>query len=108
MKAPGRYGWIRCCGRPRRAGPDILPTQTELATERDRMQADKDGLEIHQGLFVSHVMAHPACGHHLIRSMLRPRAESLELLPKFIATGHADLGTARVEIKGSACHVTII
>jgi thioesterase DpgC len=87
--------------------PDILPTPTELATERDRMQADKDGLEIHQGLFVSQVMAHPGCGHHLIRSMLRPRAESLELLPKFIATGHTDLGTARAEIKGSACHVTI-
>ena len=26
--------------------PDILPTQAELAAESDRMQADKDGLEI--------------------------------------------------------------
>ena len=63
--------------------PDILPTQAELAAESDRMQADKDGLEIHQGLFVSQVMANPQTGHHLIRSMLRPRAESLELLPHF-------------------------
>ena len=61
------------------------------------MQADKDGLEIHQGLFVSQIMANPQAGHHLIRSMLRPRSESLELLPQFVATGHADLGTARVE-----------
>ena len=87
--------------------PDILPTQAELVAESDRMQADKDGLEIHQGLFISQVMAHPQSGHHLIRSMLRPRTESLELLPKFVATGYADLGTVRVEVQGSASHVTI-
>jgi (3,5-dihydroxyphenyl)acetyl-CoA 1,2-dioxygenase len=87
--------------------PDILPTQAEITTEGDRMQADKDGLEIHQGLFVSQVLADPQAGHHLIRSMLRPRAESLELLPQFIATGRADLGTVRVEVQGSASHVTI-
>ena len=87
--------------------PDILPAQTELAAEGDRMQADKDGLEIHQGLFVSQVMADPKTGHHLIRSMLRPRTESLELLPQFVATGSADLGTVRVEVLGSAGHVTI-
>ena len=55
--------------------PDILPTQAELAAESDRMQADKDGLEIHQGLFVSQIMANAQTGHHLMRSMLRPRAE---------------------------------
>jgi thioesterase DpgC len=87
--------------------PDILPTQAELAAESDHMQADKDGLEIHQGLFVSQVLAHPQAGHHLIRSMLRPRPESLELLPQFVATGYADLGTARVVVQGGAGHVTI-
>ncbi|WP_439358839.1 enoyl-CoA hydratase/isomerase family protein [Bradyrhizobium sp. DASA03007] len=87
--------------------PDILPSQAELATESERMQADKDGLEIHQGLFVSQIMADAQTGHHLIRSMLRPRAESLALLPEFIATGHVDLGTARVEVRGEAGHVTI-
>jgi thioesterase DpgC len=87
--------------------PDILPTEAELAAESERMQADKDGLEIHQGLFVSQIMANPQTGHHLIRSMLRPRTESLELLPQFVATGSADLGTARVEVRGGACHVTI-
>lgn len=87
--------------------PDILPAQAELVTESDRMQADKDGLEIHQGLYVSQVMADSQTGHHLIRSMLRPRAESLALLPQFIATGRADLGTARVEVQGGAGHVTI-
>jgi (3,5-dihydroxyphenyl)acetyl-CoA 1,2-dioxygenase len=87
--------------------PDILPTQAELVAESDHVQADKDGLEIHQGLFVSQVLANPQTGHHLIRSMLRPRTESLELLPQFVATGYADLGTARVEVQGGASHVTI-
>jgi thioesterase DpgC len=87
--------------------PDILPAQAELGAESEHMQADKDGLEIHQGLFVSQVMANAQTGHHLIRSMLRPRTESLELLPQFVATGHADLGTVRVEVQGSASHVTI-
>ena len=71
------------------------------------MQADKDGLEIHQGLFVSQIMANAQTGHHLMRSMLRPRADSLALLPEFIASGHVDLGTARVEVQGGAGHVTI-
>ena len=87
--------------------PDILPTQAELAAESDRMQADKDGLEIHQGLFVSQIMANAQTGHHLMRSMLRPRADSLALLPEFITTGYVDLGTARVEVQGGASHVTI-
>ena len=87
--------------------PDILPSQAELAAEGEHMQADKDGLEIHQGLFVSQIMSNPQTGHHLIRSMLRPRTESLALLPQFIATGRADLGTARVEVQGSAARVTI-
>ena len=87
--------------------PDILPSQAELAAEGERMQADKDGLEIHQGLFISQVLSSPQTGHHLIRSMLRPRAESLALLPQFIATGRADLGTARVEVQAGAGYVTI-
>jgi thioesterase DpgC len=87
--------------------PDILPTQAELVAESGRMQADKDGLEIHQGLFVSQIMANPQAGHHLIRSMLRPRTESLELLPQFVERGYADLGTARIEVRGGASHVTI-
>jgi thioesterase DpgC len=87
--------------------PDILPTQAELVAESENMQANKDGLEIHQGLFVSQILANPQAGHHLIRSMLRPRAESLALLPQFVATGHADLGTVRVAVQGDAGHVTI-
>jgi (3,5-dihydroxyphenyl)acetyl-CoA 1,2-dioxygenase len=87
--------------------PDILPSERELIDECEHLQADKDGLEIHQGLFVSQVMADPQCGHHLIRSMLRPRADSLQLLPDFLRTGRADLGKVRVEVRDRVAHVTI-
>ncbi|MBR0846778.1 enoyl-CoA hydratase/isomerase family protein [Bradyrhizobium diazoefficiens] len=87
--------------------PDILPSQADLASEGECMQGDKDGLEIHQGLFVSQVLSNPQTGHHLIRSMLRPRSESLAQLPQFVATGRADLGTARVEVQDGAGYVTI-
>jgi thioesterase DpgC len=42
--------------------PDVLPTEAELAAERELMQQDKDGLEIAQGLFVSQVCADRQCG----------------------------------------------
>ncbi len=87
--------------------PDILPSEAQLAEETQHMQADKDGLEIHQGLFVSQVLADRPAGHHLIRSMLRPRAESLALLEGFKRTGRADLGCIRIEVANETAHVTL-
>jgi thioesterase DpgC len=87
--------------------PDVLPTQAELAAESEHMQADKDGLEIHQGLFVSQVLADPQAGHHLIRSMLRPRNESLAMLDEFNRTGRANLGCVRIEVRDQTAHVTL-
>jgi thioesterase DpgC len=87
--------------------PGILPSQAELANEATRMQKDKDGLEIPQGLFVSQVMSDRACGLHLVRAMLRPRADSLRLLDDFVRTGKADLGTIRVEVEGETAYVYI-
>src|SRR4029078_7873918 len=69
-------------------------------------RADKDVLKFHRGFSVSKILANPQTGHHLIRAMLRPRPESLALLPQFVATGYADLGTARVEVRGGAGQVT--
>jgi thioesterase DpgC len=87
--------------------PLVLPTQRELIDECELMQADKDGLEIHQGLFVSQVLADPQCGHHLVRSMLRPRAESRALLAEFVRTGRADLGKVKIEVRDRTAHVTL-
>lgn len=80
--------------------PGIMPSRDDLARESRRMQMDKDGLEIQQGLFFGQLLSDPEIGLHLCTAMLRPTAEALERLDEFRRTGRLDLGTARVEAKG--------
>jgi thioesterase DpgC len=82
--------------------PGLVPPAVELAAERERRQADKHGLEIAQGLLLSHVLASPRAGAHLVWSMLRPTAAALERLGEFRAAGELDLGTAHVRREGRA------
>ncbi len=85
--------------------PGILPTEAELAEEGRHMQQDKDGLEIAQGLFFSHVLGDLRAGSHLIRAMMRPMPEALKLFDEFVRTGKADLGTVKVEVEGQTGYV---
>lgn len=85
--------------------PGILPSEAELAEEGKLMQQDKDGLEIAQGIFFSHVLGDRRAGSHLIRAMMRPMPESLARLAEFRRTGKADLGTVRVEVEGQTGYV---
>jgi thioesterase DpgC len=95
------------CYRGGETWPGLLPTRAQIEKERERMQADKDGLEIQQGVFLGHVMADPRCGTHLVYASLRPRPESLELIKTFRDKGVADLGNVIVEAKGRVGHVTV-
>ena len=52
--------------------PGLAPTAGRVAAERERRQGDKDGVEIAQGLLLSHVLASPRAGAHLVWAMLRP------------------------------------
>jgi thioesterase DpgC len=82
--------------------PGLVPRRDEVAREADRMQADKDGREIQQGVFVSELLSDPEIGFHLVSSMLGPTAEALERLPELQSKGVLDLGCARIEIQGEA------
>jgi (3,5-dihydroxyphenyl)acetyl-CoA 1,2-dioxygenase len=82
--------------------PGILPTQAELAHESLDLQADKDGLEIHQGLFFGQLLSDREIGLHLCTAMLLPTAAALERLEEFRREGKLDLGAVRVEAKGDA------
>ena len=82
--------------------PGLVPRRDELAAEHERALADKHGLEIAQGLLLSHVLADPEAGAHLVWSMLRPTEEALERLDDFRATGVADLGPAHLCREGRA------
>jgi thioesterase DpgC len=85
--------------------PGLLPAAADLVDERKRLQKDKDGLEISQGLFFSQILSDPVLGHHLIKSLLLPRAESLDLLDAFKRERRLDLGTVQVEANGNAGYI---
>ena len=87
--------------------PDHLPSRAAIDAEQELLQKDKAGLEINQGLFVAHVLAHERTGFHLMHSMSQPTAAALALLDDFRRDGQADLGPIRVDRDGEIGHVTI-
>jgi len=82
--------------------PGILPTKAELARESLSLQLDKDGLEIHQGLFFGQLLSDREIGLHLCTAMLLPTAAALARLDEFRREGRLDLGLVRLEAKGDA------
>lgn len=87
--------------------PGLAPTRAAVLAERELLQRDKEGLEIDQGMFLSHVLSHRRAGAHLVHAMLRPRPEALERLPAFCRDGVADLGGAHLERRGAAAILSL-
>ena len=88
------------------AVPGLTPTAEQVAAESQHLQRDKDGVEIDQGIFLAHVLAHEASGRHLCHAMLLPRASSEDFLRELDANGRIDLGKVAVERRGKAAFVT--
>ncbi|MFJ8335902.1 (3,5-dihydroxyphenyl)acetyl-CoA 1,2-dioxygenase DpgC [Streptomyces sp. NPDC094437] len=87
--------------------PGLVPDAGRMADERARPQADKEGYEIDQGLFLARTLASPRAGRHLIDAMLRPTPRALALLPDLARTGHADLGSVRLERADGVARLTM-
>ncbi len=87
--------------------PGLVPTRKEVNAESALMQAEKEGVEIDQGIFLTHALARQQTGMHLCHAMLLPRPESIDYTLKYLKDGFVDFGTARVERKGKAAIVTI-
>lgn len=79
------------------AFPGLVPDETRLASERSRPQADKEGDEIDQGIFLRSVLRSPSAGPHLLDAMLRPTPRALGLLAEFTRTGVVEMESVRVE-----------
>ena len=82
--------------------PGVAPTRAEIEQERTRKLADKQGLELGQGLLASEFLANPRTGRHLVESMLRPTDLALEHAEDLRIDGRVDLGAARVTRHGRA------
>jgi thioesterase DpgC len=82
--------------------PAVAPTRAEVDEERARKLAEKQGLELNQGLLASEFLANPRTGRHLVESMLRPTDLALEHAEELRISGSVDLGAARVTRHGRA------
>jgi (3,5-dihydroxyphenyl)acetyl-CoA 1,2-dioxygenase len=89
------------------AVPGLVPDQQQLARENDLQQKDKDGVEIDQGIFLSHILGHAACGSHLCHAMLLPRPEATEYSRRFRQSEKIEFAGATLERRGKAAQITM-
>ena len=80
--------------------PGLVPTRAEMEPERARKLADKEGLELAQGLLIAEFLRVPRTGRHLVESMLHPTQLALDHLDELRANGTVDLGHACVTRHG--------
>ncbi len=86
--------------------PGLVPSAQAIAAEDGRLQRDRSGAEIDQGLFVAAVLANPRTGRHLLHTMLLPRPETLDHMGRFEREGAVTLAGASVRRNGKAAIVT--
>jgi thioesterase DpgC len=89
------------------AFPGLVPTAEQLAEERSRPQADQEGREIDQGIFLRAVLRSERSGRHLMAAMLRPTPRALELLPEFRRTGVLETEAVRLERRDGVARLTL-
>jgi (3,5-dihydroxyphenyl)acetyl-CoA 1,2-dioxygenase len=84
------------------AVPGLVPAAADARHEATQPLKAKDGLEIDQGILLSHIFANATCGRHLCHAMLLPRPETRERLAELVAHGAVDFGAAAVSRLGRA------
>ncbi len=87
--------------------PGLVPTAAHLAVERSRTQADKEGYEIDQGIFLRAILRSAPSGRHLMTAMLRPTDRALRLLPEFRRTGLLVTEAVRLERRDGVARLTL-
>ena len=90
-----------------RAYPSLVPTDEQMAAERSRPQAEKEGREIDQGIFLRGILRAPKAGPHLLDAMLRPTPRALELLPELVESGVVRMEAVRLERRDGVAHLTL-
>jgi len=87
--------------------PGLTPTRQQVAAEAANLQSEKDGVEVDQGIFLAHALAHADTGMHLCHAMLRPKMESIERAAEFMKRDTIDFGLVKIQRQGKAAVVTI-
>ncbi|MFC3453313.1 (3,5-dihydroxyphenyl)acetyl-CoA 1,2-dioxygenase DpgC [Amycolatopsis speibonae] len=89
------------------AYPGLVPSEEQMAAERSRPQAEKEGREIDQGIFLRGILRSPQAGPHLLDAMLQPTPRALKLLPGFVETGVVQMEAVRLERRDGVAHLTL-
>lgn len=89
------------------AFPGLVPSEQQMAAERSRPQAEKEGREIDQGIFLRGILRAPKAGPHLLDAMLRPTDRAQRLLPEFVETGVVEMEAVRLERRDGVAHLTL-
>jgi (3,5-dihydroxyphenyl)acetyl-CoA 1,2-dioxygenase len=87
--------------------PGLVPGPERIAADRARRQADKEGWEIDQGLFLRAVLRSPRAGPHLLDAMLRPTDRARHLLPEFLRTGVLRTRSVLLERRDGTAYLTM-
>jgi (3,5-dihydroxyphenyl)acetyl-CoA 1,2-dioxygenase len=85
--------------------PGLTPSAETLHQERELIQSQKDGHEIDQGLFLSHVLAHQSSGLHLCHAMLLEHPKTSEHREQFMKDGRLDLEGVSLHRQDNATHL---
>jgi thioesterase DpgC len=84
--------------------PGLVPSAQTISAEDGRLQRDRSGIEIDQGLFASAVLGNKRAGLHLCHAMLLARAEAVDLAAKYRRDGIIELAGASVRRKWPGCN----
>jgi len=68
----------------------LVPSAQAISGEDRRLQRDRSGVEIDQGLFTSAVLGNERAGVHLCHAMLLPRAEAVDLAAQYRRTASSN------------------
>lgn len=85
--------------------PGLAPSHEQLAEESNRMQADKEGRELDQGILFHSILNQSETGNELIEYLLRVTPRALSLIESFRSQNELDLGKIRLTKKGQAAYV---
>ncbi len=85
----------------------LVPTPEQQMVEASRPQADKEGREIDEGIFVRAVLRSERAGRHLMAAMLLPTQRALRLLPEFVRTGRLEMEAVRLERGNGVARLTM-
>jgi (3,5-dihydroxyphenyl)acetyl-CoA 1,2-dioxygenase len=85
--------------------PGLVPTNEQVTAEAEKLQSDKDGIEVDQGIFFANILALPQSGMHFCHAMLLPKEQSRARLSELQTKGAIDFGTAAIERRGKASFV---